>query len=85
MTWYLGVRESCGEGHKNNRFRRSKEVEEGVGGASPMITCVRMTSVQQLSKEAAIWKKSGHRNLLLLYGVSASIIIANGQPCLVSQ
>ena len=47
----------------------------------------RLTSVQQLSKEAIIWKHLAHRNLLPLYGVSTGIRIPGftyQPPCLVS-
>ena len=48
---------------------------------------IKLTSVQQLSKEAIIWKQLKHRNLLPLYGVCASITLTGFEyrrPCLVS-
>ena len=48
---------------------------------------IRLTFVQQFSKEAIIWGQLKHRNLLPLYGVSAGIKITGidyEHPCLVS-
>jgi len=60
------------------------DTEEGMRGNYSITFDDRLTSVQQLANEAVIWMHLKHRNLLPLYGVSTSIGIAHGQPCLVS-
>jgi len=82
MVWYLEIRESCGEDHDATPSRCSMGGEEGMAGGSPVISYVRLTPAQQLSKEVVIWKHLKHRNLLPLYGVTRTT--GNEGPCFVS-
>ena len=57
-------------------------------GSSPVTLNVGATSVQQLSKEAIVWKCLKHRNLPPLYGVPVRVEIVGIEckyPCLMSQ